>query len=153
MINYTLEIDINQPRSRVAELFGEPANLGAWQPGFLSMEDLEGEPGAPGSTSRLKYAHRKREVEMTETLVVNDLPNEFTATYRARGMTMTVRNLFKEDGEGKTQWISENEAEVSGLLMRIISMIMPGCFKKQSFKYMKNFKAFAEDGKDLRKAG
>ena len=31
--------------------------------------------------------------------------------------------------------------------------IMPGCFKKESFKYMTNFKAFAETGADVRESG
>lgn len=150
MIKYTLEIEINQPRARVAELFGEPENLGAWQPGFLSFEELEGEPGAPGSTSRLKYADGKRVVEMIETLKVNNLPEEFTASFVAWGVRMTVSNRFTEEGPEKTKWVSYNEAEGSGFLMRIISWIMPGCFAKQSFKYMENFKAFAEEGKDLR---
>ena len=33
----------------------------------------------------------------------------------------------------------------------MIALIMPGCFRKQSLKHMENFKAFAEDGTDLRK--
>lgn len=53
-MNYTLEIEINQPRARVAELFGDPENLGAWQPGYLGLEHLSGTEGAAGSTSTLR---------------------------------------------------------------------------------------------------
>jgi len=37
--------------------------------------------------------------------------------------------------------------------MRLIALIIPGCFKKQSLKYMTNFKAFAETGAEVRESG
>jgi hypothetical protein len=151
-MKYALEIEVMLPRERVGELFGEAENLGAWQPGFVGLEHASGKPGKPGAKSRLTYLNGKREVVLTETIEVNNLPAEFSATYEAKGMRMAVRNRFEESGAGRTRWISENEAQVSGVLMRIIALLMPGCFKKQSFKYMENFKVFAEDGADLRKA-
>lgn len=150
-MNYSLELEINAPRERVVELFDSLENLGAWQPGYLGAEQLEGEPGAVGSKMSLKYAHGKREIELVETIVTNNFPEEFSALFEAKGMEMTVRNYFTEAGEGKTTWRSENEAKVSGIVMRLISFIMPGCFKKQSLDFMVNFKAFVEEGKDLRK--
>ena len=54
-------------------------------------------------------------------------------------------------GSGKTRWLSGNEAKVSGFMMCLISVIMPGCFRKESQKYMENFKAFAETVADVRK--
>jgi hypothetical protein len=59
VIKETLDIEINQPRARVAELFGGSENLGAWQPGFLSIEDPEGESGAPESTSLVEVGRLK----------------------------------------------------------------------------------------------
>ena len=117
----------------------------------LGMEQISGEEGKVGSKARLKYLHGKREIELIEAVDVDNLPDEYTGTYETKGMRMTVRNLFKEDGPDRTKWISENEAEVSGLMMTIMAKVMPGCFKKQSWIYMENFKAFAEEGKDLRK--
>ena len=49
-----------------------------------------------------------------------------------------------------TGWVSENEARVSGFFMRLMTILMPGCFRKESLKYMENFKAFAETGADCR---
>lgn len=149
-MQYTLEIEIDQPRSKIAELFGDPQNLAFWQPGFVSYEHLSGDEGKPGSKSRLLYKNRGRDVEMIETVEVDNLPDEFTATYEAKGMRIKVKNLFTEVAPDKTRWVSENESKVSGFMMRIISIIMPGCFKNESWKYMENFKAFAEDGSDVR---
>ncbi|MEO1843423.1 MAG: SRPBCC family protein [Akkermansiaceae bacterium] len=58
-MNYTLQIEINQPRARVAELFGDPENLGVWQPGYLGLEHRSGQEGAAGSTSTLSYRPRE----------------------------------------------------------------------------------------------
>jgi hypothetical protein len=46
--------------------------------------------------------------------------------------------------------VSENEYRFSGLLMRLVGILMPGTFRRQSLQHMQDFKAFAEHGKDVR---
>jgi len=87
---------------------------------------------------------------MIETVEVNDLPREFTASFTAPGMEIRVQSLFEELGAYKTRWISNNQGSTSGFVMRMIGLFMPGCFKRQSLLFMRHFKAFAEDGSDLR---
>ena len=147
-MHYTLEIEIDQPREKVAELFGNPEHLGCWQPGFVRMDPIEGEP----EKTRLLYLNRGREVEMIETVTVDQLPDEFTAIYEAPGMQIEVSNRFEEVDSIRTRWISENDAQVSGFMMRLVTLVMPGCFRKESLTYMQNFKAFAETGADIRDA-
>ena len=147
---YSLEIEIDVPRDKATELFGDPDAIGKWQPGFQSIEELPAEDGTSQKRYRLRYSHGKREIEMIETVEVDALPDEFTASYDAPGVFMRVKNRFEEIGADKTRWISENEATTSGMMMKLMALLMPGCFKKQSFKYMENFKALAEDGTDIR---
>lgn len=45
---------------------------------------------------------------------------------------------------------SENEYRFSGLPMRRVGFLMPGALRKQSLRHMRDFKAFAEEGKDVR---
>jgi hypothetical protein len=33
--------------------------------------------------------------------------------------------------------------------MKLLGVLMPGAFKKQSMEYMNNFKAFVEEGKSV----
>ena len=89
--------------------------------------------------------------QVIETVTVRDLPNEFSGTFEAKGMHMTVKKHFMKAGPDKTRWVSENEAKVSGFFMRLMTIVMPNCFRNVSFKYMKNFKAYAETGADVRK--
>jgi len=91
----------------------------------------------------LKYQMGKREIVMIETITVNKLPDEFSGTYEAKGVWNEVQNYFIEVDENVTKWKSVNEFEFSGF-MKVMAFLMPGMFKKESCKYLKNFKAFAE---------
>ena len=54
-----------------------------------------------------------------------------------------MNNKFAELSPIKTKWITENEFKFSGFI-KIMGMLMPGAFKKESKKYLKQFKEFAE---------
>lgn len=143
---YSLEIEIDKTRSEVTRLFGDPDNLYYWQPGLQEVESVSESP----NQTRLRYLNRGREIVLLETVTVDALPEEYSATYEAPGMKISVANRFEEIGPEKTRWISDNEGNVSGFLMRLVTLFMPGCFRKQSYLYMENFKAFAETGADVR---
>jgi len=83
-MNYSTTIDIDLPIDRVIELFDNPDNMKKWQPQLESFEHVSGESGKPGAKSKLKYKMGKREVEMIETITVNNLPDEFSGTYGIR---------------------------------------------------------------------
>jgi len=142
-MNYSTKIDIDLPIERVIELFDSSDNLPKWQPQLESFEHVSGEPGKPGAKSKMKYKMGKREIEMIETITVNNLPDEFSGTYDAKGVHNLVQNRFVKLDENKTEWISENTFEFSGF-MSIMSKFMSGAFKKQTQKYLQQFKDFAE---------
>lgn len=142
-MKYANEIEIKLPRQRVIELFDNPDNMSKWQEGFVSFETLNGEPGQEGAKAKLKYKMGKREVEMIETITKRNLPDEFNGTYEAKNVFNIVSNKFIDLGNS-TKWLSENKFRFNGF-MRIIALFMPGAFEKQSLKYMKDFKKFAEN--------
>lgn len=150
-MNYTVDIELNLPRDRVIELFDSTENLYKWQQGLQSFEPVSGEPGQQGAKSKLIFKLGKRDLEMIETITKRGLPDEFEATYDAKGVHNIVKNRFVELSPTKTHWVSENEFHFRGL-MKLIGIVMKGAFPKQSLKYMQDFKAFAEDGKDVRDA-
>ena len=69
-----------------------------------------------------------------------------------KGMWSAARDRLTEAGPETTLWESENEYRFSGLLMRLVGLLMPGAFRKQSRQHMQDFKAFAEQGTDVREA-
>ena len=143
-MKYQNQIEINQPLKRVIELFDNPENLKYWQPGLESFEHISGTPGQPGTKSRLKYNMGNRKIEMIETITRRNLPDEFSGTYEAKGVYNIISNKFFPLGDYKTKWVAENEFQFSGF-MKLMGWLMPGMFKKQSQKFMEDFKKFAEN--------
>ena len=142
-MKYSNEVVINKPLAEVISLFDSEENLFKWQPELLSFEHFSGEKGEVGAKSKLLYKMGKREVEMVETITVKDLPKEFSGTYEAKGVWNEVKNFFEPNDESTTRWRSESHFEFTGF-MKLFGWLMPGSFKKQSQKYLDQFKAFAE---------
>ncbi len=142
-MKYTTEIEIEKPIEKVIELFDNPDNLKKWMEGLQSFEHLSGTPGQPGAKSRLFFKMGKREVEMIETITVRNLPDEFSGTFEAKGVFNIAKNKFVKVSETRTKYICENEFQFKGF-MKIFAFLMPGAFKKQSFKYLQHFKNFVE---------
>lgn len=120
-----------------------------WQKGLKSYEFLSGTPGKEGSKMELHYLMGKRQVVMVETIIKSNLPYEFHATYDAKGVHNIQMNYFKDIDGKQTVWVSESEFQFSGIFMKLMALLMPGAFKKQSCKYLEDFKAFAEQGRSL----
>jgi len=142
-MKYTVETEINLPVEKVIELFDNPDNLKFWMEGLQSFEHLSGTAGQPGAKSRLKFKMGSREIEMIETITVRNLPYEFSGTYEAKGVFNIVKNHFIPVSDHKTKYVSEQEFKFSGI-MKLFAWIMPGAFKKQSKKFLEDFKRFAE---------
>ncbi len=120
-MKYSNEIEIDLPRERVIELFDNADNLSKWQPDLISFEHISGEPGKVGAKSRLKYDMGKKggKVEMIETIVKNDLPEEFHGTYEAPGVFNQMQNYFTEVSPGKTKWKSDTVFKFSTFKMKL----------------------------------
>ena len=145
-MKYTTEITVDVPRNVFMEKFDNAENMKHWQKGLKSFQFLSGPPGEEGSKMELAYVMGKRELVMIETIIKNNLPYEFHATYDAKGVHNIQKNYFKDLDASQTLWISESEFQFSGLFMKLIAFLMPGAFKKQTLEYMKSFKAYAEEG-------
>ena len=142
-MKYSNEIEINLPIEKVVALFDNPNNMSIWMEGLQSFEHLSGTPGQSGARSKLIFNNGNRTMEMTETIITRNLPDEFTGSYETKGVYNIVSNKFIPLGPYQTKYISEQEFEFSGI-MKLIAFLMPGAFKKQSMKYLENFKKFAE---------
>lgn len=143
-MKYTQEIIINKPIKEVVALFDNPNNLYEWMEGLQKFEHLSGTPGEPGAKSKLLFKMGNREIEMIETITARDLPTEFSGTYEANGVFNIQKNKFISIADNQTKHVTENEFQFKGVMMNLMGFLMPGAFKKQSYKYLKAFKTFAE---------
>jgi hypothetical protein len=147
-MKYTVSIEIALPRERVVQLLADPAQLPKWLRGLVLHEPLSGTHGQVGTTSRVVMQMGKQKFEGTETITRRHFDREIVG----EGMWSAVRDRLSEAGPQRTLWQSESEYRFSGLLMRLVALLIPGAFRKQSQQHMQDFKAFAEQGQDVRDA-
>ncbi|WP_299163901.1 SRPBCC family protein [uncultured Eudoraea sp.] len=145
-MKYTTEITISLSREEVHKKLDDPDNMKHWQEGLIGFKQLSDEPTKEGAKMELNYKIGKREMTLIETIIKNNFPYEFHATYDAKGVHNFQKNYFEVIDDHTTKWISESEFQFSGFMMKLMGFIMPGAFKKQSAKSLSDFKAFAEKG-------
>jgi hypothetical protein len=125
-------IDIEQPREKVVALFANPAYLGEFQEGFLRKELISGEEGKVGAVSKMYYKHGKREMELTETVTANLLPDSFEASYHHKHMDNTLKCIFTEIGANKTRYETEGEyTAFRGFLPKMLALFFPKMFENK----------------------
>ncbi|MET8149821.1 SRPBCC family protein [Actinoplanes sp. NPDC049668] len=154
-MRYTVSLEIALPRERVAELLADPEHLPKWLRGLVVHEPLSGVHGQVGTRSRVVMKTGQQEFEATETITRRELADGvlcFEREIAGKGMWSAARERLTETGPETTLWVSENEYRFSGVLMRLVGLLMPGAFRKQSLQHMRDFKAFAEHGTDVRES-
>jgi hypothetical protein len=143
-------------------MLADPAHLPKWLRGLVVHEPLNGMHGQAGSTSRVVLQMGQQTIEATETVTrrepadLHGIPRESVVYYEreivAKGMWSAARERLTEAGPDTTLWVSENEYRFDSVPMRLMALLMPGAFRKQSLRHMRDFKAFAEHGTDVREA-
>ncbi len=159
-MKYTNSIEIALPREKVAQLLADPAHIPKWLRGLVLHEPVNGIHGQLGTKSRVVMQSGQRKIELTETITRRD-PADLHGIPRASvvhfdreivgaGMWSVQRDRLTEANPDTTLWESDSEYRFSSLLMRLVGLLMPGSFHTQSQQHMQDFKAFAEQGKDVR---
>jgi hypothetical protein len=156
----TVSIEIALPREKVAQLLTDLTQLPKWLRGLVLHEPLSGAHGQAGTTSRVVMQMGRQRIEGIETVTRREPADlrsittgsvvQFDREIVGKGMWSAVRDRLTETGPETTLWTSESEYRFSSLPMRLVALLMPGAFRKQSQQHMQDFKAFAEQGKDVR---
>ena len=145
-MKYKCRTEINSPIKKVVNLWSDENRFEKWQDGFLSIEHIEGEANSVGAKSKILSQQGKRKMELIETILSTDLPNEKKALYVHTHMTNTQTTKFESISEGRTLYISEVEyTKFNGFIPNLMAKFFPGVFKKQSQKWMNLFKMFVEN--------
>ncbi|MFT5167974.1 MAG: putative membrane protein [Saprospiraceae bacterium] len=144
-MKFKCSVTINSPLDKVVELFINPKNLKEYQDGFIKKELISGVAGQADAISKMYYKQGRGTMELTETIIANNLPEEFFSKYHHKHMDNTMRCNFTALGNNETRYDSELEyTAFRGILPRIMAYLFPGIFKKQVQKWLNNFKTFAE---------
>lgn len=156
----TTSIEIDLPLEQVARSLADPALLPYWLRGMVVHEPVRGAHGEVGTVSRVVLRSGKRTMEVTETITrrepqdLDAIPHgavvRFEREIVGAGMWNAARERLTDAGPGRTLWVSENEYRFRNPLMRLMALLLPGAFRTQQLQHMEDFKAFAEDGRDVR---
>jgi hypothetical protein len=160
-VKYAISLEIALPRRRVIALLDDPAHRPKWLRGLVSHELVRGVEGHVGAESSIVFRSGKQSTVCTETITrrepadLRDVPAtavvHFEREITANGMWNAAREHLSESGAERTTWVSENEYRFHGV-MRLAAPLMRRVFVKQSRRHMEDFKAFAEQGTDVRQA-
>ncbi|RAJ17212.1 SRPBCC family protein [Olleya aquimaris] len=143
-MTFNCSIDINESVEKVSEIFLNPDNLKYYQDGFIKKELISGSAFKKGAKSKMYY----KKLELIETILNNDLPNEFFALYEHKHMTNTMKVSLIALEENKTRYITEIEySKFNGAFIKLIARLFPGMFKKQVQKWLNQFKIYVESQK------
>ena len=143
-MKFVCKVEINKPISEVVELWKNEGNFKYWQDGFIKIEHLN-EPDKVGSKSKILFEQNKRKMELIETITVLNLPSEKNAIYEHTHMTNTSTTNFIDLGNSRTEYTAEIEyTKFNGIIPKLMSKFFPGIFKKQTQKWLNQFKEFAE---------
>lgn len=161
-MKFTVSIEVALPRERTIQLLSDPAHLPMWLRGVVLHEPLNGTHGQVGTRSRVVMQMGQQTMEAVETITrrepadLHEIPTDSVVHVEreivTEGMWNAARERLTEAGPGTTLWESENEYRFSDLPMRLMGPLMRGAFRKQSLQHMRDFKAFAEQGTDVREA-
>lgn len=145
-MKYQIDIFINKPLAFTIDKLDNLKHLKHWQEGLTHYTMIKGKTGEEGAKTKLEYDFGKRKMTLIETIIKNDLPHQLHASYDTQGVHNIQKNYFSQTDDGKTHWVCESEFKFEGWGMKVMGFLMPNAFKKQSLKYMRAFKAFAEEG-------
>lgn len=144
-MKFTCTVHINKPQQIVADYFANVDHLGEYQEGFQKKELISGEPWQEGAVSQLYYQNGKRKMELTETVIKNNLPNEFLAEYFHTHTENTMKSTFTVISPNETRYDAEiHYTKFKGAIVKIMAFLFPSFFKKQVQKWLNNFKVFVE---------
>lgn len=158
-MKYVNAIEIDKPHDEVVRLLADPELRPQWLRGLVSHEPLNGADGHVGTQSRIIFRDGKHEMECTETITrrspvdLNTIGRAttvyFERTMTTKGISSTTRDRISYLSDGRSCWESTEEYRFTGF-MRFLAPLMRGAFAKQSLLHMNDFKAFAENGTDVR---
>ena len=110
---------------------------------------VEGKPNEVGSKSDILLAQGKRKMELRETILDNNLPEHIEGRYDHIHMSNTQKISFDVISQDTTLVTSEVEyTAFHSFMPKIMAKLFPGMFKKQSQKWLDQFKQLAEKRSD-----
>jgi hypothetical protein len=145
-MKYKCEVIVNKPKELVVELYRNPQFFKEWQDGFIDMTLPDKTDKKINYHAIYQYKVMGNKIINLEERILNDLlPDSFEATYSTDDMANSMKSTFIKSSPTSTKLIAELEYYYfEGILPKMMSIFMKWSFKKQTQKWLNQFKTFAE---------
>ena len=143
-MKYTSEIIIDLPVEKVIPLFDNQDNMFKWMEGLKKVTPLTKQQGEVGSRMEMYFELGKRKLHIIETILEKNLPKSISCKYNTYGMENIVNITFEAINDSQTKYSTYSEYKFKGVF-KLMSLFSSKMFKKQSYKYLVDFKNFAEN--------
>ncbi len=134
---------INAPVQKVWEILMNPDNLQHWLTGFVSAEHLTGKVGEAGSTSKLVFLERGKEMEIIETVLQVIQQQQFSSTMEHKSFK-TETDIRLISFGSRTELIQTVEFLPRGFFMKLLVPAIKGAMKKRMANELFSLKNFIE---------
>ncbi|MFM1874314.1 MAG: hypothetical protein RL266_51 [Bacteroidota bacterium] len=143
-MKFRSEIDIEKPLVELIELIQDPECTLKWLEGLRSVKHISGEYRQPGSKSRVVFDSPAGRLMITETVISNQLPDEYIIRYDGQGYISYSNYQFEKLSDARTRFIINQQIELKGAL-KLASGLLKGTVTRQLDRSTVSFKKFAEN--------
>jgi hypothetical protein len=144
-MKYTCRIEVPLNRDDCIKLWLDETQFDKWQEGFQYKKWTKGESNENNSTSNILILQGKRKIELEELIINNNLPDSIEGKYVHIHMTNTQKVSFEYLASQKTMIRSDVEyIKFNAFIPKMMAKFFPSLFKKQSQKWLDQFKLLAE---------
>ena len=137
-----VELEINVPQAKLAELYTAPDLFTEWMDDVERCEPLSGDGRAPGSTFRL--VPKKGNMIFVGRIVAMDLPHRAQLILDAESVSVSVTGTLVKLSDLTTKLVSEEVFTFKGLFHTLFGFLAQRAIKRAHRTHMESFKRFAE---------
>lgn len=143
-MKFRSEVEIEKPIGELIVLIQDPENTLKWLDGLRSVKHISGEMRQAGAISKVVFDSPAGRLHITETVISNELPDEYIMRYDGPGYISYSNYTFEVLTEGSTRFVMQQQVELKGAL-KLVGGIVKSKMSHQLNISAAGFKRFAEN--------
>lgn len=140
----TAEVEIERPLEDLIVLIQNPDNTLQWLEGLRSVKHISGEERQAGAVSNVVFDSPAGRLHIKETVISNQLPEEYIMCYQGPGYTSYSNYCFQKLTDQTTRFTMIQQVELKGAL-KLAAGLVKNKMRQQLDKSAESFKRFAEN--------
>jgi Polyketide cyclase / dehydrase and lipid transport len=138
-----VELEINAPQAKVAELFADPRTFPEWMEDVARIEPVaESAPTLAGRVYRI--VPKNGRLAFVARVVRQEPPFRSRLALRSPKISVDVTGRFVKLSERRTKLVAKNVFSFRGLNSRLLGLLGRREIRRMHHRHMESFKRFAE---------